>query len=122
MGSGLDGGCDVPVAEVAAIALDDDDAPVLGNIGGGAEGDGPGLNGVDRCARRRRDVDSEVKGSAAAGNAWVAKESAHGVLLVEGLDRPWVRSERSRCGHRTRTVSPVGGSGRRERRVARTGR
>src|ERR1043165_1381229 len=46
---------------------------------------------MDRRAAGCRDVDAEVKGAAGSGDARVAEEPAHGVLLVEWLDRPRVR-------------------------------
>ena len=102
----------MPVAEVAAVGFDDDDAAVCGDVAGRAVGDFACRHGVDRCAGGGGDIDAEVKGLAAGGDARVAEEPTHGVLAVERLQRPGICRQ---GGQRLRFIGGWRGSGRRAR-------
>ena len=80
----------MPVAEVAGVRFDDDDAAVRGDIAGRAVRDLAWRHGIDGRAGGGGDVDSEVERSAAAGDARVTQEAADGVLGGERLQRPGI--------------------------------
>src|ERR687897_554647 len=77
----LNGRDHVPVAERPRPAGADDALAV----------DGPRLDGVHGLAVPPDDVDAEVEGPRAAGDAWVVEVTADGMRAVKRLQRPAVR-------------------------------